>query len=54
MEKPIVIKKQELKKGKRVAADFLPSDFKKSIEKNKKALAEKNGNNSRTEFIEVE
>lgn len=54
MEKPIVIKKQKLKKGKHVAADFSPSDFKKSIEKNKKALAEKSRDNGRTEFIEVE
>lgn len=54
MEKPIIIKKQKLEKGKSGNAEFLPSDIKKSIEKNKRSLTEKQRNSSRTEFIEVE
>lgn len=52
MEKPIIIKKQKLKKGNSGSSEFQSSDFKKSIEKNKKSLTEKKRNS--TEFIEVE
>ncbi|MFS1523937.1 hypothetical protein ACL7TT_07460 [Microbulbifer sp. 2304DJ12-6] len=54
MENPVIVKKQKLKKGRPESSEFHPSDIKESIEKTKKSLSEKQRNNARTEFIEVE
>lgn len=54
MEKTIIVKKQKLRKGNSGSSEFQSSDIKKSIEKNKKSLSDKQRNRSSTEFIELE
>lgn len=54
MEKPILIRKQKLKKGKPGISEIVSLDVKNSIEMNKKYIEEGKKSNAREEFIEVE